>query len=115
MPWRIYIVIDIERQGLDEPCVGSFTALFAGDDRVYGLSRAGESRSAERMRTMGHTLGEMIDALPKRRRERVAARYRELKEEVESLSALRKAAGKAQADIADGNAYDVELTDYHRG
>jgi len=42
----------------------------------------------------------MIDALPKQRRERVDARYRELKDEVESLRELRKAAGKAQAEIA---------------
>jgi transcriptional regulator with XRE-family HTH domain len=42
----------------------------------------------------------MIDALPKKRRERVDARYRELKDEVESLGELRKAAGKAQAEIA---------------
>jgi len=49
---------------------------------------------------MGRTLSEMIDALPKRRRERVDARYREVKDEVESLSELRKAAGKAQAEIA---------------
>jgi DNA-binding XRE family transcriptional regulator len=49
---------------------------------------------------MGRTLSEMIDALPKERRERVDARYRELKDEVESLRELRKVAGKAQADIA---------------
>lgn len=49
---------------------------------------------------MGRTLSEMIDALPKERRERVDARYRELKDEVESLRELRKAAGKAQAEIA---------------
>lgn len=49
---------------------------------------------------MGRTLDEMIDSLPKRRRERIDARYRELKEEVESLSELRKAVGKAQAEIA---------------
>jgi DNA-binding XRE family transcriptional regulator len=49
---------------------------------------------------MGRTLSEMIDALPKQRRERIDARYRELKDEVESLRELRKAAGKAQADIA---------------
>src|SRR5919201_580259 len=42
----------------------------------------------------------MIDALPKERRERVDARYRELKDEVESLRELRKAVGKAQAEIA---------------
>jgi DNA-binding XRE family transcriptional regulator len=49
---------------------------------------------------MGRTIGEMIDALPKRHRERVGARYRQLKEEVEGLRQLRKLAGKAQADIA---------------
>src|SRR5882757_4027484 len=49
---------------------------------------------------MGRMLNEMINALPKRRRERIDARYRELKDEVESLRALREAAGKAQADIA---------------
>jgi transcriptional regulator with XRE-family HTH domain len=49
---------------------------------------------------MGRTLSEMIDALPKQRRERIDARYRALKDEVESLGELRKAAGKAQADIA---------------
>jgi transcriptional regulator with XRE-family HTH domain len=49
---------------------------------------------------MGRTLDEMIDALPKARRARVDARYRELKDEVESLQQLRRAAGKAQVDIA---------------
>ena len=49
---------------------------------------------------MARTLDEMIDALPKQRRERIDARYREIKEEVDSLQELRKAAGKAQADIA---------------
>jgi transcriptional regulator with XRE-family HTH domain len=41
-----------------------------------------------------------MDALPQEQRDRIDARYRELKEEVESLRELRKAAGKAQADIA---------------
>src|SRR5262245_12712495 len=49
---------------------------------------------------MGRTLSELIDELPKGRRERIDARYRALKDEVESLKELRKAAGKAQADIA---------------
>jgi hypothetical protein len=49
---------------------------------------------------MGRTLSEMIDALPKRCRARIDARYRELKDDVESLRALRKVAGKAQTDIA---------------
>ena len=43
---------------------------------------------------------EIIAALPKQRRARIDARYRELKDEVESLAALRKAAGKAQVDLA---------------
>src|SRR5580704_17906614 len=49
---------------------------------------------------MGRTLSEMIDALPKQRRERIDARYLELRDDVESLRQLRKVAGKAQADIA---------------
>jgi hypothetical protein len=42
------------------------------------------------MIAMGRTLNEMIDALPKRRRARIDARYRELKDDVESLRALRR-------------------------
>src|ERR1700730_16886036 len=49
---------------------------------------------------MGRTLSEMIGALPKQRRERIDAQYRKLRDDVESLRELRKAAGKAQADIA---------------
>ncbi|MBI3512976.1 MAG: XRE family transcriptional regulator [Proteobacteria bacterium] len=49
---------------------------------------------------MGRTLNQLIDALPKRRRTRVEVRYRELKDEVEGLQQLRRAAGKAQAEIA---------------
>jgi transcriptional regulator with XRE-family HTH domain len=49
---------------------------------------------------MGRTLGEMIDAFPKQRRRHINARYRELKDQVESLRELRKATGKAQAEIA---------------
>ncbi len=41
-----------------------------------------------------------MNALPVEQRERVEARYRELKDEVETLRQLRKVAGKAQADIA---------------
>jgi len=49
---------------------------------------------------MGRTLNEIIETLPKARQDRIAARYRVLKDEVESLQALRKAAGKAQGEIA---------------
>jgi len=49
---------------------------------------------------MGRTLGEMINTLPKQRRERIDARYRELRDDVEGLRELRKVAGKVQADIA---------------
>lgn len=49
---------------------------------------------------MGRTLREVIAELPVERQERIEARYRELREEVESLRELRQAAGKAQADIA---------------
>lgn len=49
---------------------------------------------------MGRTLDDVIAALPKARQDRIADRYRALKDEVESLQALRKAAGKAQGEIA---------------
>jgi len=49
---------------------------------------------------MGRTLDEVIDALPKSRRARIDRRYRELRDEVESLQQLRRAAGRAQIDIA---------------
>jgi transcriptional regulator with XRE-family HTH domain len=49
---------------------------------------------------MARTLAEMVDALPQERRQRVYARCRELKDQVESLRELRWAAGKAQAEIA---------------
>ena len=49
---------------------------------------------------MGRTLDEMLDALPKSRRAKIDRRYRELRDEVESLQQLRRAAGRAQVDIA---------------
>jgi len=49
---------------------------------------------------MVRTLSEMIEAPPAERRERIEARYRELRDEVETLPELRKTASKAQADIA---------------
>lgn len=49
---------------------------------------------------MGRTLDQVIAELPLERRERVEARYRELKQEVEGLRELREIAGKAQADVA---------------
>ena len=49
---------------------------------------------------MARTLDAVIGSLPKARRNRIHARYRALKNEVESLRALRKMAGKAQTDIA---------------
>ncbi|MER8547956.1 helix-turn-helix domain-containing protein [Mesorhizobium sp. M0644] len=49
---------------------------------------------------MGRKLDDLIAALPKDRRERVDARFEELRGEVESLGDLRRAAGKAQAEIA---------------
>jgi len=50
--------------------------------------------------TMGRTLDQVLETLPKRRRARIMARYRELKREVESLGELRAATGKAQTEIA---------------
>ncbi|MFG1304675.1 XRE family transcriptional regulator [Xanthobacter autotrophicus] len=49
---------------------------------------------------MGRTLDDVVAALPEARRARVEARARELKDEVESLSELRRVAGKAQVEIA---------------
>ncbi len=43
---------------------------------------------------------EILDALPAERRARIAARTAELAETVESLRALRRAAGLTQAEIA---------------
>lgn len=49
---------------------------------------------------MGRRLDDVIAALPEDRRERVEARFDALRGEVESLGELRRAAGKAQAEIA---------------
>ena len=49
---------------------------------------------------MGRNLNQIIAGLPPERQERIEARYRELKQEIESLRELRQIAGKAQVDIA---------------
>ncbi len=49
---------------------------------------------------MVRRLEEILDALPKKRRARIAARTAELAETVESLRALRRATGLTQAEIA---------------
>ncbi len=49
---------------------------------------------------MGRTLDEMIDALPKDSRERVDARYRELKEKVERLRAASGDQARERKGIA---------------
>ena len=49
---------------------------------------------------MGRNLDDVVAALPKARRARVQARAQELKQQVESLSELRRLAGKAQVEIA---------------
>ena len=49
---------------------------------------------------MARTLDEVIATLPDARKARVEARFQELREEVEGLRELRRAAGKAQAEIA---------------
>jgi hypothetical protein len=49
---------------------------------------------------MGRRLDDVIAALPEDRRERVEARFEEMKADVESLGELRRVAGKAQAEIA---------------
>jgi transcriptional regulator with XRE-family HTH domain len=49
---------------------------------------------------VGRTLDQVIAELPPERRDRIDARYQELKREVEGLRELRELAGKAQADVA---------------
>ncbi len=49
---------------------------------------------------MGRSLDQILGKLPRERRERVEARYQELRQEVEGLRELRQIAGKAQAEIA---------------
>jgi transcriptional regulator with XRE-family HTH domain len=49
---------------------------------------------------MGRRLEDVIAALPEERRQRVEMRFQQLKDEVKSLGELRRAAGKAQAQIA---------------
>jgi len=49
---------------------------------------------------MGRTLDQVIAELPPERRQRVDARYRELKQEIEGLRELREIAGKAQLEVA---------------
>ena len=49
---------------------------------------------------MGRSLNDVVAALPKARRARIDARAQELVDQVESLSELRRAAGKAQVEIA---------------
>lgn len=49
---------------------------------------------------MGRSLDEVVAALPEVRRMRVEERAQVLRDEVESLSELRRVAGKAQIEIA---------------
>ena len=49
---------------------------------------------------MSRTLKEIIEKMPAEQQQRIEQRYRDLKDEVEGLSELRKAAGKAQIDVA---------------
>ncbi|EJW13359.1 transcriptional regulator, XRE family protein [Rhodovulum sp. PH10] len=49
---------------------------------------------------MARTLDDVLASLPKTRQRRVDSRFRELKDEVESLQELRRVTGKVQADIA---------------
>src|SRR5256885_15584117 len=49
---------------------------------------------------MSTKLSDMMRRLPKARRERVAARAAEIREEIEGLQSLRKAAIRTQAQVA---------------
>lgn len=49
---------------------------------------------------MGRRLEDVIAAVPEERRQRIEMRFQQLRDEVKSLGELRRAAGKAQAQIA---------------
>jgi DNA-binding XRE family transcriptional regulator len=49
---------------------------------------------------VSRSLDEIVAGLPAEEQAAIEARYRELRQEVESLRELRRIAGKAQADIA---------------
>ncbi len=49
---------------------------------------------------MGTNLTDMMRRLPKARRDRIAARAQEIRQEIKGLQSLRKAAIKTQAEIA---------------
>jgi DNA-binding XRE family transcriptional regulator len=49
---------------------------------------------------MGTKLSDMMRHLPKARRDRIAARAQEIRQEIKGLQSLRKAAVKTQAEIA---------------
>jgi transcriptional regulator with XRE-family HTH domain len=49
---------------------------------------------------MGRTLSEFISSLPEEDQRQIEEEFQRLKQEVESLRELRRATGKAQADIA---------------
>ncbi len=49
---------------------------------------------------MGRSLDDIFDALPKKRRQRIDARFNELLAEVDSLKALRKRMSISQGEIA---------------
>jgi transcriptional regulator with XRE-family HTH domain len=49
---------------------------------------------------MGRSLEQIVATLPPARQQRIDARYRDMREQVESLRELRRITGKAQADIA---------------
>jgi len=108
--WRVAFAFDPRRHGIllvagDKSGVSEkrfYRGLVARADKRYAahLERLRTARTKERIAGMGRTLREMLDTLPKASRARVDGRYRHLKAEVEGLRALRKVAGKAQADIA---------------
>jgi len=49
---------------------------------------------------MGTRLSDLMRRLPKARRDRIAARVQEIREEIGGLQALRKATAKTQVEIA---------------
>lgn len=105
--WRAAFAFDPERRAIllvaGDKSGGSrkrfYSRLIAKADQRFTahLARLGPREGDSEM---GRSLDQVIALLPRERQERIEARYRELKQEVESLRELRQIAGKAQADIA---------------
>lgn len=105
--WRAAFAFDSQRQAIllvaGDKSGGSqrrfYKQLIAKADERFS-SHLDRVKAGKKGNKMGRTLDQIIAELPPDRRERVEARYQELRREVEGLRELRQIAGKAQAEIA---------------